>query len=71
MIAPRREKMRQVLRRGISTGELRPDLDLELVMALLTGPVLMQRTWRWHPDLEDASLPAQVVDAVLAGIAAH
>lgn len=71
LIAPRREMMRKILHRGISTGELRPDLDVEVTMALLTGPVLMQRMMRWHPDLDEASLPAQVVDAILAGIGAR
>jgi AcrR family transcriptional regulator len=71
IIAPRREKLRQVLRRGIDTGDLRADLDIELTLVLLTGPVVMQRTMRWHPDLDDATLPARVVDTVLAGIAAH
>jgi AcrR family transcriptional regulator len=69
IMAPRREKLREVLRRGMDTGELRADLDVELTMVLLTGPVLMQRTMRWHPDLDDATLAPRVVDALLAGIA--
>jgi AcrR family transcriptional regulator len=71
MIAPRREMMRQVLRRGIDAGELRADLDLEVTMVLLTGPVLIQRMMRWHPELDDKTLPARVVDGILAGIAAR
>jgi hypothetical protein len=71
VISPRREKMREVLRRGIRTGELRADLDVELTLLLLTGPVVMQRTMRWHPGLDDTTLPARVVDAVLAGISAR
>jgi AcrR family transcriptional regulator len=70
IVAPRRAKMREVLQRGIRTGELRADLDVELTIVLLTGPVLMQRTMRWHPDLDDATLAPRVVDAVLTGIAA-
>jgi AcrR family transcriptional regulator len=71
LVEPRREVMRGVLGRGIETGELRPDIDVEVTMALLTGPVLMQRVLRWSPALDDAELPGQVVDAVLAGIAAR
>ncbi len=71
LVEPRREVMREVLRRGIDTGELRVDLDLELTMALLTGPVLMQRLRRWSPTLEEPRLPTRVVEAVLAGIAAR
>jgi len=69
IIEPRREVMRQVLRRGLRTGELRPDIDIELTMALLSGPILVQKVLRWNPALDDASLPERVVDAVLAGIA--
>jgi AcrR family transcriptional regulator len=70
IIAPRRQRMREVLGRGVSTGELRADLDVELTILLLTAPVVMQRTLRWQPGLEDSSLPGRVVDTVLAGIAA-
>jgi len=69
LVEPRREAMREVLRRGMRTGELRADLDLEVAVALLTAPVLIQRMLRWHPDLDDGSLPQRVVDTVLAGIA--
>jgi AcrR family transcriptional regulator len=71
IIAPRRQRMREVLGRGIRTGELRADLDVELTILLLTAPVVMQRTLRWQPGLEDSALPNRVVDAVLAGIAAR
>ena len=30
MVEPRREAMRAVIRRGIATGELRPDTDVEI-----------------------------------------
>jgi AcrR family transcriptional regulator len=69
LVEPRRDAMREVLRRGVRTGELRPDADLEVALAVLMGPVLIQRMLRWHPGLEDALLPARVVDTVLAGLA--
>ncbi|MER7890282.1 TetR/AcrR family transcriptional regulator [Micromonospora sp. NPDC094482] len=71
IIAPRRQLMREVLRRGIAEGVLRPDLDLEVTMALLTGPMLIQRVLQWNPDLDEQTLPGQVVDTVLAGIQAR
>lgn len=71
LVEPRREVMRQVLRRGMSTGELRPDLDIEVAVAVLTTPVLIQRMLRWHPGLDDETLPARVVDTVLAGLTSH
>jgi AcrR family transcriptional regulator len=70
LVEPRRELMREVLRRGVRTGELRPDLDIEIVVTVLSAPQLLQRMLRWHPDLDDATLPERVVDTVLAGLAA-
>lgn len=71
IVEQRREVMREVLRRGIRTGELRPDIDVELTLALLAGPMLAQKMLRWHPDLDAETMPERVVDAVLAGIAAR
>jgi AcrR family transcriptional regulator len=39
-IEPRREIYRQVLRRGVATGELRADLDIERAMVMLTSAML-------------------------------
>lgn len=71
LVEPRRQAVREVLRRGVQTGELRADIDIEATLAVLIGPVLIQRMLRWHPDLDDAQLPAQVVDTVLVGLAAR
>ncbi|MFV2114998.1 TetR/AcrR family transcriptional regulator [Micromonospora sp. LOL_025] len=71
IIEPRREMMREVLRRGMRSGELRADLDVEVVMAMLAGPMLVQRVMRWHPDLDETTLPQRIVDGVLDGIRAR
>ncbi|MEU8392844.1 TetR/AcrR family transcriptional regulator [Micromonospora sp. NPDC048842] len=71
IISPRRQLMREVLRRGIDEGVLRSDIDVEVTMALLTGPMLIQRVLQWNPDLDEQSLPERVVDAVLEGIQAR
>jgi AcrR family transcriptional regulator len=70
LIEPRRELAREVLRRGIRTGELRADLDIEVAVTVLASPVLAQRMLRWHPDLDLDTLPERVVDMVLAGLRA-
>ncbi|MET7866715.1 TetR/AcrR family transcriptional regulator [Micromonospora taraxaci] len=71
IISPRRQLMREVLRRGIDEGVLRADIDVEVTMALLTGPMLIQRVLQWNPDLDEQTLPERVVDAVLEGIRAR
>ncbi|MET8234444.1 TetR/AcrR family transcriptional regulator [Micromonospora sp. NPDC005298] len=71
IIAPRRQLMREVLRRGIDEGVLRADIDVEVTMALLSGPMLIQRVLQWNPELDERTLPERVVDTVLAGIQAR
>ncbi|SCF26800.1 DNA-binding transcriptional regulator, AcrR family [Micromonospora viridifaciens] len=71
IIEPRRQVMREVLRRGVESGELRADLDIEVAMAMLTGPMLIQRMLHWHPELDDRILPERIVDGVLEGIRAR
>ena len=44
------------------------DPDVELVLAMLIGPILVQRVLRWHPDLDADKMPEQVVDLLMAGI---
>jgi AcrR family transcriptional regulator len=71
LVEPRREAIREVLRRGVRTGELRADTDIEAALVVLAGPILIQKMLRWHPDLDDVTLPERVVDTVLAGLAAR
>ena len=42
VVQPRREAMRAVIRRGVETGELRPDTDVEIAMLTLTGAIMAQ-----------------------------
>jgi len=69
IIEPRRELMREVLRRGVHSGELRADLDVEIVMAMLTGPMLAQTVLNWNPKLDRESMPERLVTAIWPAIA--
>jgi len=66
---PHREQLRQVLRRGIDSGELRPDLDVEVAMAMLVAPMLAQSVLHW-PGLDRETLPQRLVDALWPALAA-
>ncbi len=68
---PRREQMREVLRRGAATGELRADLDEDLVIVALTGPLVAQMLIGWNTRLDRATLPEHLVDLIWPGIAAR
>jgi AcrR family transcriptional regulator len=70
IMEPRRELARQVLRRGIDEGVLRPDLDLEIVIALLTGPLIAYRVLHWNPQLRREGLEERLVDTLWPAITA-
>jgi AcrR family transcriptional regulator len=70
VIEPRRDVMRQVLRRGVESGELRADLDVELTLLMLSGPSMLQNMLQWNPRVPEEGFPEALVDAVLRGAAA-
>jgi len=67
---PRRERMREVLRRGVADGVLRADLDIEVTAVLLNAPMVVQNVLNWNPGLDNSKLPEQIVDAMLPGMLA-
>ena len=69
VVGPRREAMRAVIRRGIQTGELRPDTDVEIAMLTLTGVIMAHEK---TPDREfDGGFAARLVDGLLLGLSAR
>jgi AcrR family transcriptional regulator len=69
VVEPRRELIRSVLRRGVATGELRQDTDLEIAMLTLTGAVLARG--KHDPAPAEPGFATRVVDELLRGIAAR
>jgi hypothetical protein len=63
VVALRVSEIRRVIERGIARGELRPDVDVELVHELLFGPVYY-RLLLSGGKLE-SGLGERIVDAVL------
>src|SRR5262249_39226016 len=59
MLEPRREVIRSVLRRGVATGELRPDTDIEVALFMLTGAVLARGKY------DPGSMPPGYVERVV------
>jgi AcrR family transcriptional regulator len=66
---PRRDVTRAVLRRGIETGELRADLDIELTVLMLSAPSMMQNM-HWGARVPEEGFVEALIDAVLRGAAA-
>jgi AcrR family transcriptional regulator len=67
VIAPRRRIGIEILRRGQENGELRADVDVELVNDLVVGPMLVRAVLRPDAELPD-DLPERIVDTLLAGL---
>jgi AcrR family transcriptional regulator len=67
VVEPRREVFRSVLRRGVATGEVRPDADLEAALFMLIGAVLARG--RYELDGIPPEYAERVVDELLRGLA--
>ncbi|MFD8418414.1 TetR/AcrR family transcriptional regulator [Streptomyces sp. NPDC059466] len=67
VIEPRRRTTFEVLRRGQRDGELRDDVDIEVINDLFVGPMLVRAVMRPEAELPE-DLAEQIVDAVLMGL---
>jgi AcrR family transcriptional regulator len=67
VVAPRRRTQVAVLRRGQANGELRTDIDVELVNDLFIGPMLFRTIMQPNAALPEG-LSEQIVDTVLEGL---
>ncbi len=67
VVEPRRDIIRSVLRRGIETGQVRPDLDIEVAMLTLTGAAMSRGRCEIVPHNEEFA--TRVVDSLLVGLA--
>jgi AcrR family transcriptional regulator len=65
VVEPRRDMVRAVIRRGIETGELRPDTDVEIAMLTVTGAIMAQE--KSAAGTLDADFAARLVDGLLLG----
>jgi AcrR family transcriptional regulator len=66
VVEPRREVIRAVLRRGVETGEVRADADLEAALFMLTGAVLVRG--RDEPEDIPPGYPRAVVNELMQGL---
>jgi AcrR family transcriptional regulator len=68
VVQPRQAMVASVLRRGLATGELREDTDIEAATFLLNGAVLASMSGREHLD---ARYARRVVEELMRGLAAR
>jgi AcrR family transcriptional regulator len=68
VIEPRREVVRSILRRGVTTGELREDADIEAALYMLRGAALASIG---HDERVPADYARRVIDTLLRGLASQ
>jgi len=71
VVEPRSQRLRELLVRGKENGELKPDLDIDLAVTLLVGPILYVSMMRSQPQHLDHATSQRLVDGVLDGLAPH
>jgi AcrR family transcriptional regulator len=62
VVEPRRDVMRAVIRRGIESGELRADTDVEIAMFAMTGTVMAKEM------PADPGFAERIVDELMLGL---
>jgi AcrR family transcriptional regulator len=67
-VRPRRAELRALLERGIASGELRADLDVEMVCYDLFGPMYLRMLLN---EVLDEAWVDRLADSVLAGCVAR
>ena len=71
VIGPRRAMFALVLRRGLERNELPADLDVELAIDMLMGPVIVRRLLGGPRGPSTKGLAGTIVDGLIAGVAAR
>jgi AcrR family transcriptional regulator len=72
VVEPRRDILRAALRRGISSGELRADTDVEVALLALTGAVIARdKEGAGSGGALDGGFAERVVDELMLGLAAR
>ncbi|MFF4355378.1 TetR/AcrR family transcriptional regulator [Streptomyces sp. NPDC001604] len=71
VVRPRRRLQIEILRRGQQNGELREDVDIDLLNDLIIGPMLVRTVMRPEVDAEidlSEGLSERIVDTLLEGL---
>jgi hypothetical protein len=69
LVEPRRAATREVLRRAIERGELRADLDLELAVDALAGPLIYRLIISGGDQAALDGMAERLFDQAVAGMA--
>jgi AcrR family transcriptional regulator len=68
LVQPRRDLLAAVLRRAIDRGEVRADVDIELAIDMIAGPIVYRVIITGGDIAQIADRPQRLLDAVLDGL---
>jgi AcrR family transcriptional regulator len=68
LVQPRRDALETLLRRAVERGEVRADVDVDLAIDLIAGPMIYRGIITGGDIARIRERPMQVLDAVLEGI---
>jgi AcrR family transcriptional regulator len=71
IIAPRRDTMYRLIRQGVASGEIRPDIDVAFVNEMLVGPILARMGSGAIEDLDAEKTSQRIIDFAYDGIRAR
>lgn len=69
ILDPRRTRIGEILRSGVESGELRPDIDVGLAIDQVVGPLLYRVVFAGDDDPVTDEQCAAYVDSLLTGLA--
>lgn len=70
IVVPRREAMYRLIRRGIASGEIRPDADVPFVSEVLVSPILARMGSQATGDLDPEQTSRRITNLIYQGIQA-
>jgi AcrR family transcriptional regulator len=71
LMNPRQATIRKILQRGVERGDVRPDIDIELIADLIPGGIIFHKLFQLAPDaMLSADYPDRVLDTIWNGIKA-
>ncbi len=68
IVTPRREVMYRIIRRGVASGEIRPDVDVAFVNEMLVAPVLARMGSGSTQGLDPDKASRRIVELIYNGI---
>lgn len=72
LMKPRQTSIKTILQRGVERGDVRPDVDIDLLADLIPGGIIFHKLFQLPPDaMISEDYPRRVLDTIWDGIKAE